>query len=172
MPSKKPPKNKVHVSFEDLDSSPEKKIKKNTPKNKIKYSNFFITLNTNLRYKKGDEQRRQARRDFVNGFKTVLSNIGDYVEFLNDGSWDDVEKADVKIRPEIGTKKGLIHGHALVRLRHRTKLRIPYAKLRQAFEDEGAVVKGGKYHMKVIVANDNMANIEDYINKTVKKKNK
>lgn len=167
MPSKKTKKSKIHVSVEDLPSS--SSSEKKTKKPKTKYSNFYITLNTNLRLKKSDGDRVAAKRRFLSGFKQVLSDIGDHIEFIGNGSWDDVDKADVKIRPEIGPKKKLIHGHALVRIKHRTKLRIPYAKLRKAFEDAGAVPKGGGYHMKVIVANDNMAHIEDYINKNYRK---
>ncbi len=159
MAPKKTKKGKLTTKHHSFATESSGKVAK-TKKPKLKYSNYYFTVNTNHTVK------TVSRKTFAKGFRKVFDHIDEMIDFKS-GNMDDVESIKVSTHPEIGKAKGLVHGHALVKIRHRAKVALPYSKIREALEEAGVVNPAG-YHFYSKLVRDNVGNVTDYMNKTHK----
>lgn len=159
MPKKKLQVKATHHDFAPSDESLGGKKKK---KAKLKYSNYYMTINSNLA--KGIDKKK-----FRDGFVDVFDNIGDYIKFkgMKEPNYDLIDSIKVSTHPEVGKKRGLIHGHALVKIKHRTKIGLDYDGMREALIESGAVPASG-FHFYSKLVKDNVGTLKDYMTKTMR----
>jgi hypothetical protein len=106
---------------------------------KVKYSNYLITVNTNLM---GVTEER--KEELVEALRAVLTNIfqhDSFVELLDfliigDSYFGNVEDSEVHFSVEEGKKMKRIHAHAIVRIKHTTTIHWNYKKFRERVVEE------------------------------------
>ena len=131
-------------------------------------SNFLLTINTNQQYKSNDEHLQNDIEFFENTIKNVLNNIDQYIEIRNDGDvWDDdtIKSIDIDYVIERGTKKGQIHAHALVKIKHFTRLQLDYKKMKEVVKKDLGLKN--IYLNNRLVRNSGSESIVEYLNKYV-----
>lgn len=110
----------------------------------VRTSNFLVTLNTN-RPVISAAQYAAVHNDIQDRTTDLWENEAEYskvIRFLEQPrNMDDILDIDVESHPEIGPKGGLIHGHVIIKIVHRTRgrgiqLNIPALK---AYYKEHAV---------------------------------
>ena len=108
-------------------------------KQRLKHSNFYITINTNKRF----QEAQEGLREFVTRFKATLAgifdNIVNYIVINEQGvEWDTKYICGVnnEYTIERGGKNETIHCHALVRITHRTSVSLDYKKLRTKVQED------------------------------------
>jgi hypothetical protein len=132
------------------------------------HSNFLLTINTNQQYKSNDEHLQNDIEFFENTIKNILNNIDQYIDIRNDGDiWDDdtIKDVDVDYIIERGTKKGQIHCHALIKIKHFTRLQLDYKKLKEKVKKDLGLKN--IYLNNRLVRNSGSENIVEYLNKYV-----
>lgn len=146
------------VQIEELGAKPKKTIARNS-------SNFWITINTNVK-KKGSSRNPGMKRKFRDGVHKVLDNLPEHIKFLDHskGSLSKIKSIKVETKPETGKKKGFIHMHILVKIKHNTKIQLNYSSLKAALVESGAVPASG-FHFYVESIKDNISDLRDYMNK-------
>lgn len=151
-----------HGEFATSESSETRRAKAKAPKKKkTKYSNYYITINSNLDTSKINKEAFKRRT------QRVFDRIADFIKIKNKGDdEDDIDDVSYKTRPEVGPDRKLVHMHALVRIKHRTKVKLDYKAIRKALVKEGAVRKGKGFHFYAKLFRDNRITLLDYINKT------
>jgi len=158
------------IRIKDLGIAQEDRQKVDTT---IKHSGFFITINTNYLPKLPSEASDMSHKlqDFMN-WLTSNENLPAIIEFIpphENDTFNDQTIIDVQgeFRVELGNKKrgGRVHAHFLLKITHRSKIRIS----RQAIEDAFLFFFRGdprvsKPHID-IQATSVDANIEAYLKK-------
>jgi hypothetical protein len=97
--------------------------------NKFSYSTFFITISTN--------QRNYDREKLIAALTQIFGEDDMFYTLLRgDTSKIDKEWSTVQFSAEKGHKKGFMHSHVLVKLRHNTKVQFKYDILRRVLEKE------------------------------------
>ena len=135
---------------------------------KIKSSNFYLTINSNQSYKLKPDGLENDTEVFEDVIKDVLANLNDYVTLPNGVEWDDNTIRDVNIDYVIekGSNKGFLHSHILIKIKHTTNVKLDFKKIKtKIFTDLGLK----NIYMKNYVSKNNDQNILQYINKYVKK---
>ena len=151
-------------------------------RDKIKYSNFFVTINTNARDQNPEGMVRQWVPAIRSGFDPkVLEKAIFFVEKQvvgqtkddppkpitkmvrsNMDHWKFVDNVDVQTRPEIGSAKGLVHMHALIKIRHTTAVQIDWDVIKDEIRSNG----GDWSYFNYKIFRDASKTFEDYLNKT------
>ncbi len=140
--------------------------KEKTEKRTKKYSTFYITVNTNRRHKGENLPGHVDKDKFAQGFREVLDDIPSFFVYKDKkGTYADIESITVNSTPEIGTEKGLVHGHAIVKVVHYTNIHLNFPAMKQAFKDSGAV-ESDNFHFYVKRVPNDFDRVMDYINKT------
>ena len=155
---KKNKRGKVTVQHHDFASSSSDAGK--VKKGKLKYSNYYFTINTN------QTKANISRKKFSKAIASTFDNIDKLIKFKK-GGMDDVESIKVSTHPEIGKAKGLVHAHALVKIKHRAMVGIPYDDMRQSLIDNGVVNPDSGFHFYSKLVRDNVGNVRDYMKKTL-----
>ena len=130
------------------------------------HSNFLLTINTNQQYKENDQHLKNDIQFFENTIKDVLNHIDQYVEIRNEGdNWDDdtIKDIDIDYVIERGTKKGQIHCHALIKIKHFTRLQLNYKKMKQKIQHDLGLPN--IYLNNRLVRNSGSETIVEYLNK-------
>jgi hypothetical protein len=130
-------------------------------------SNFFLTINTNQRFKDDDLMLQNDTEVFVEVIEKVLNNIQSYVSIPVEANWDnDVQSVDVDYVVEKGNEKNCLHTHILMKIKHRTRVQLNYKLLKEHIcADLGLP----NIHLKnILLKMDNSDNILEYLNKYTK----
>lgn len=157
--AEKKKRGKVTVQHHNFASSSSEGGGKRQKKGKLKYSNYYFTINTN------QTKKAISKRKFIKSIASTFDNIENIIQFKK-GSIDDVESIKVSTHPEIGKAKGLVHAHALVKIKHRAMVSIPYDAMRQTLLDNGVVKPDSGFHFYSKLVRDNVGNVRDYMKKT------
>ena len=130
---------------------------------KWNYSTFFITINTN-RTPPDDTLENQFRKVLK---EDLLPNIFDYLKWIDHNKKGELKdhirddwSASFKI--EYGPKYRKLHTHIMVRIPHKTYIRIDVAKIKSKVQDELGLT-GIKVDVKVI--DSQYERINDYLRK-------
>lgn len=139
-------------------------FKKNEKNVVEKHSNFFLTINTNQRYKPDDPNLQSDTDIFVNVIEDVLNHINEYITLPQGVEWNDDNIKDVSCDYviEVGGKKNCLHSHIFVKITHNTNVKLNYAKLK---EKVCSTLGLPNIHFKNSMVRSNDTNILDYINK-------
>lgn len=159
---------KSEVKIADLNSTESKKPKASRT-NQLKHSNYYLTLNTNKQFNPHDEELEP----YVDKFEKCISeifqgnNIKKYIIIQNDDSFskDKFKEISTEAVIELGKAKPTVHCHALVKIAHRSKVKLDYEKIRNKvikdMELENCYLKANLFRN----AGDTL---EKYLNKDVK----
>lgn len=131
---------------------------------KFKHTNILLTINTNQRYQDNDANLQNDVEVFDGTVQNILNNINNYCKFPDGDNWNDNSIKDVSIDyiVEKGTQKNCIHAHALVKIKHNTKLQLDFKKIQEKVNTELGIVT---YVNGRLVKNNGSDNIVDYLNK-------
>lgn len=105
---------------------------------KIKRTAYFYTLNTNCRYKDDDAHFNDDEAILEDVVLDILRNADQYIEITEEGrKWDrdTILDVDTEYTIEKGSKAGQLHCHILFRIKHTTKVKLNYAKIKQRVLD-------------------------------------
>lgn len=107
-------------------------------KEKLKYSHWFITLSTNQRYDADDPSKDSDAEVFEAVIEDILKNIPKYVKMPDDHAWstERIEDVDGEYTVEWGPKTKALHCHALIKIKHRSKLQLDYGALKEKVKSE------------------------------------
>ena len=137
---------------------------------KIKTSNFFLTINTNQSYQENDENLQNDIAVFEECIKNILSNLNDYVK-IDGGIWSDdfINDVDIDYVIELGPVKKHIHSHIMIKIKHKTKIMLDLQKIKSKILTELGLKN--IYMNNKLMKTDSSINVLEYINKyTAKKK--
>jgi hypothetical protein len=128
-------------------------------------SNFLLTINTNQRYKEGDENLDNDIEVFDTTIQDILNNIGDYIKLPPEDKFDENYIKDVNIDYTIekGSKAHQIHVHILFKFKHNTKIQLNYDKIKEKITTDLGLPNVYLYNK--LVRNSGADNIIDYLNK-------
>lgn len=145
--------------------------KRNAPRIiRNRWSNFFITVNTNKRFNPEtlatNKEYLDLEQRLVEAFKILRSqeNIWDYVTFKDhprDEAINLTKSVTSMGRTEVGFEKKCLHIHGLIRFFHKTKLLLDIPKINKFFNQQ----LGISCYVNVRGSRDNTVDIENYINK-------
>ena len=126
-------------------------------------SNFLLTINTNQQYKTNDQHLKNDIEFFENTIKNILNNIDQYINIGD--KWDDdfIKDVDVDYIIERGTKKGQIHAHILIKIKHLSKIQLDYKKIKTKIQKDLGLPS--IYLNNRLIKNSGSDNIVDYLNK-------
>jgi hypothetical protein len=160
MDNKTKPKVKVTGSVADF--------KQKQQGAKLRHSNYFLTINTNQRFK-DDDPNLENDTTFYNGvIETLLNNIDQYVKLREGDTWDDnVKDVNVEYVIEKGNEKNCLHCHIFLKFTHTTDVKLNYAAIKQKICQELGLKNIYMYNRISRGANEN---IVDYMNKYAKTK--
>ncbi len=100
---------------------------------RLSYSNWFITLNPNQRFKSYDDAKPLLLA-LQRAIKKVFGDLSRYVQFKAPGhSWDPAYVLSVKVKQgvEFSPERGMPHVHFLIGIKHRSKIHLDYALIQQ-----------------------------------------
>jgi hypothetical protein len=93
-----------------------------------RWSNFFLTINTNKRFYKTEENYPVYKHKLTEVIDTFLGNKKNIVHFIKhtDGqlNFSDIKKISVESVLELGPKTRTLHAHVLIKIFHRTNIRL------------------------------------------------
>lgn len=122
-----------------------------TGKERLKHSNFYVTINTNKQF----DAHEEGLRPFVNQFKQVVNeifggeNIKNYMKIKepeHDFSTDYFHSISSKAVIECGEKNRTIHCHAFVKVAHWYPVSLDYDKIHAKVVNAMGL---GNIHMKM-----------------------
>ena len=128
-----------------------------------KHSNFFLTINTNQRYTNDDPNLQSDTEIFEQIINNMLNNLDQYIKFPNGDDWQtaDINDVDVDYVIEKGTKKNCLHAHAVIKIKHNTKVQIDFPKIQRSIADELGMQN--IYVNGRLIKNSGADNIQDYL---------
>lgn len=100
---------------------------------RLAYSNWFITINTNQRYRTYDEAK-PLLVSLQRAVKKVFDDLPRYVQFKSPGhSWEPSYVLGVRVKQgvEYSPERGMPHVHFLVAIKHRSKIHLDYALIQR-----------------------------------------
>jgi len=103
--------------------------------------------------------------EFFDGVMShVLNNIGDFVT-IPEGHWTDdfIKDTQVQYVIERGNKKGFLHFHSLIKIKHKTQVKLDLKKIREYVSKELGLT-GIHIHVRIVKANSEEGILE-YIDK-------
>ena len=117
------------IEVEPLTESIE--VTKPVKKAKARHSSWLITINSNFPVRTGDERELpEIKRRLTNAYNAVTSNILSLIEYrTDDGNEDLIDNISVTGNMEIGSERRLLHLHAILSIKHRTKIRMKYREV-------------------------------------------
>lgn len=124
------------------DNKPEIKVRgrrQNTTvkKERAKVSNWLLTINSQQRYDEDDPEKDEDAEVFEDSVNEILKDLPHYVNVTEEGhSWskDHIEDVSADYVVEWGPKTRCLHAHVLVKIKHRTKIRLDYEAIRKKIE--------------------------------------
>ena len=155
--------NKPKINVSGGVSDFQKKTRKPNP-DKIRTSAFYLTLNSNQSYKEDDKMIEQDTEFFDGVMSHVLNNIGDFVT-IPEGHWTDdfIKDTQVQYVIERGNRRGFLHFHSLIKIKHKTQVKLDLKKIREYVSKELGLT-GIHIHVRIVKANSEEGILE-YIDK-------
>ena len=93
-----------------------------------------------------------------------LNNIGDFVTIPEEHWIDDyIKDTQVQYVIERGNRRGFLHFHSLIKIKHKTQVKLDLKKIREYVSKELGLT-GIHIHVRIVKANSE-DNILDYIDK-------
>ena len=134
---------------------------------KLKSSNFYLTINTNQSYKINPDGLENDTEVFEDVIKDVLANFNDYVTLPAGVMWDDdnIRDVDIDYVIEKGLNKGFLHSHILIKIKHTTNVKLDFKKIKSKICTDLGLKN---IYLKNYVSKNNDQNILQYIQKYVK----
>lgn len=148
----------VKVSSRVFDGT--KKRKEAEKKPKLRYSGYFLTIVSNVVNGKDNK----VLEKFTETVKGIFE--GDAILEYIEGEQDKIESVDAETSIELNGRR-FPHCHALVKIKHRTNVRMPYDKLRKAVA-EGLGVSPSSLHIYCRLIKDANFSVQNYLMKHVK----
>lgn len=105
---------------------------------KVKRTAYFYTISTNQRYKEDDPHFHDDEAIFEDVILDILKNADQYIEITEEGKkWnrDTIKDVDAEYTIEKGGKYGQLHAHILFKIKHTTRVKLDYAKIKQTVLD-------------------------------------
>lgn len=134
---------------------------------KPRYSNYFLTINTNQHFKDDDPDLENDTAFFSGVVENVLGNIDKYLKLPEGHTFENnVQDVNIDYVVEKGTKKGFLHCHMYLKFTHNTDLKLNYVTLKKKFCDELGLPN---LHMKNLIVKSNNENVLEYLGKYQKK---
>lgn len=182
---------KVDIGNMSLANRTPAPIHSTTPIRKLRESKFFLTINPNFR-PKTDQESHERSQDFAFVLDRVFSQpafpwlfkFGQFDPVYQQDTVAHIKSVDVDCAVELGEKQKRMHAHAIIDVRHESKVTInPKAvgEMVQSCMNYLATVKNqrpffsGKamyVHVKVLQQKNPVAAMKKYIRKTVVTENK
>ena len=88
-------------------------------KERSKYSEFEITINTNKRYKIGDPNLQNDVKFFKDCINNMLLQPEEFLKL--DGDYEEIETINSDVGIEIGPKSRCLHAHIIIYTKHNLK---------------------------------------------------
>ena len=134
---------------------------------KPKYSSFLLTLNTNQQFKEDDPQLKDDIEIFDTCISELLNNVDQYIKLPDTDQWneDTIKNVDKDYTIERGTKKGQLHVHIMIKIKHHTRIQLNYDKIKKKICDDLGLNNIYCYN-RLLKPNDS-DNVQDYLNKIV-----
>ena len=145
----------------------EKQTKKKPTKKPLRYSNWFITINTNKAFKEKNDAYKKFVTKFYKCLKDMFTSPGihQYVRITKEGvdyNHSVINNIDGEWRIERGKKKFMIHMHGMIKIHHRTNVHLEYLKMKaKIINDMG--LEGVHFDAKLYKSADDC--IDKYIRK-------
>ena len=134
---------------------------------KPKSSNFLLTINTNQQYKNDDEHLENDVEVFDTTIQSILNHIDEYIRLPDGDQWDDktIKDVDIDYVVERGHKKGQIHVHVMIKIKHFSKVLLDYDKIKKKICSDLGLQN--VYMLNKLIRNSGSDTIIDYLNKYV-----
>lgn len=141
------------------------KIKKMNIKDKIRHSNFYLTINSNKPIDMNDENDKLIVDRFENSLVEIFNKPENFIKIVSEGNYtmDYFRKLDVQIATELGPNTRLLHTHIIILITHGTKVRLDYEKIRNLVC--GLNDLDNIYMNNIIIRGNNIDRLEDYLHK-------
>jgi hypothetical protein len=152
-------KPKIKGNIQDLN--------KKTKNEKLKQTNYLLTINTNCQYKDGDKHLDDDIEIFNESINDLLNHIDSYVRLPETDKWNDdfIKNCDIDYTIERGTIKNQLHIHIMIKIRHNTKIQLDYEKIKNKICSDLGLKNVYMYNR--LLKPSQSENIIDYINKYV-----
>lgn len=156
------PKISSKIRIQEVDGEKPKK-----DKNKLKWSNWFITINPNI--SPDQEDSNELSRALKKTLEQIFAEdkIMNYIlsRKKNTDLNQTIESIDIDSQVEIGTKIHMVHSHVLMKIRHKDNIYLDYAKMKKKISDSLDIPLTGFYfHVDPFGSSD--LNLQQYIEKT------
>lgn len=130
---------KHHEKEEKAKKKKVQKGEKKEKKRKARYSNFFITINTNQKLNPESKEAQLLRKKLKKSLNDIFNNMEKIVEFKDDkeAKWDDtfIKSVNIESVIETGPKNNAIHCHFLITIHHKTTLKLNFGKIKKIICD-------------------------------------
>lgn len=144
-------------------------FKINRKKNLFHYSSFHITISSNQKPTTNDQAfaLRDSMREALSHLYNDEENVAKLLKFLDGSNWesnkDKIESIETKFSVERGhdDRGARIHSHAIMHIKHRTKLHIKIAFIRK-FMKEHMNLENVYINVQYV---DTARRLEDYVAK-------
>ena len=116
----------------------EVELAKPVKKAKARHTSYLITINTNTPIRTGAEEHLpELKRRLTNAYNALSTNILDLIEYkAEDGNVDLIDNVSMTGNMEIGSERNMLHLHAILSIKHRTKIRLDYKKARLLIHEQ------------------------------------
>ncbi len=127
-----------------------------------KFSNLFLTINT----QKSDPA---LIPEFKEATQMVLDNIEDYIIFSNKrDDLDKIDNIDVSFRHEVGGKYSKIHVHALIKIAHRSHIKIDAQRIADDIRDRMEIDENFHVDKRWVAGSSDELNVMKYLQKNLR----
>lgn len=151
------------IDIEQLNDSTE--LVQPVKKAKARHSSWLVTINTNFAVRTGDEpELPEMKQRLTNAYNALFEgdNILDLIEYRDESTAGSEFIDDISVTGtiEIGPVKRLLHLHAILSIKHRSKIRMRYGKITRIVHEKSP---GAYCNLKPF--NNSYAYMLDYISK-------
>jgi hypothetical protein len=120
-----------------------------TPPAKHRYSNWMITINSNVSYDKMSANDKKLFKDFID-FVFSRDNIEKFLTDSTGGGAKNIVKLGVEHYFEVAPNNGRLHMHGLLSLEHTGNFRLEFNRIREAARR----ILGRNIHLSAPVSGD------------------
>lgn len=133
-------------------------------KERVRYSSWLVTINSNLPVRTGDEPGVDiAKQDLQTIYSKLFAEDGGIVRFIQykeDGKGEEyIDQVDVQGNMEVGSVRFNLHLHAILSIKHRTRIQMDYKGVKRAVQEVAP------FYVNFSPFPNSFAYMLDYINK-------
>lgn len=128
--------------------------------NKQKYTNCFITINTN-------KTNIQLIPQFREKCREIFNNIENYIDYqdLNKVGDEYIDSITCQYKIEIGSKLHCIHVHALIKIAHHSFIKVLFREMKEDLRKKMNIDTDFHLDVQYLKSIDNELNILEYMKK-------